>query len=90
MGLRTHSANDWKETVVACACLYNLTIGIIDQGWAWEAGVVHETDPDAFDGDPTPVSNHHLPDEESVKPHRSGLLNLLFYRLGRVWASPLI
>jgi hypothetical protein len=87
VGLRTHSPKDWKETVVTCACLNNLTIDIMDQGWAWEAGVVHNTDPDAFDRDPNPVTGHpldRLPDDESVKPRRDGLLNLLLYRLGRV------
>jgi DDE superfamily endonuclease len=85
VGLRTRTPQDWKDTVVTCATLHNLTILCMDQGWAWKAGVVREsTDPDAFERDPHPVGQNpsdRIPDDRACKPRRDGLMAGLLARI---------
>jgi hypothetical protein len=85
VGLRTRSTTDWKETVMSCIILHNLTILISGKGWSWRAGVVHDsTEHKAFRCDPVPVGNHNrerLPDDNSCKPRRDALLQQLLERI---------
>jgi len=85
IGLRTRSTTDWKETILSCIILHNLTILISEKGWSWRAGVVHDsTEPHAFRRDPAPVGNHNrdrLPDDNNCKPRRDGLLQQLLQRI---------
>jgi hypothetical protein len=85
VGLRTRSPTHWKETVLSCIILHNLTIAISGKGWSWRSGIVHDTrDRKAFRRDPQPVGNHNrerLPDDSASKPRRDALLQLLLSRI---------
>jgi hypothetical protein len=63
----------------------------MDQGWAWDAGVVHGTDPAAFQEDPDDVGRNirdRFPDAESCKPRRDALLALFKAPLQHHLAAP--
>ena len=82
IGLRTHTPSDWKDTVVACATLHNLTILCMDQGWQWDAGI--GTYPGGLETDLNPVGQNpfeRLRDDDACKPRCDALLALLLCRL---------
>jgi len=84
VGLRTQTPRDWKDTAVCCCVLHNITIITMGQGWDWDAGVVHGTDPHAFEADPNPVPVHpqeRLRDDQRVGPVRDELRERLLRRL---------
>jgi hypothetical protein len=84
VGLRTQTPRDWKDTSNCCCVLHNITILTMGQGWDWDAGVVHGTDPHAFEEDPNPVSVHpqeRLFDDQRVRPLRDELKEKLLRRL---------
>ena len=56
----------------------------MEQGWAFETGVLRNTEPGAFAEDPQSVHqnpNEVLRDDRSVKPRRDALLSNLISRL---------
>jgi len=84
VGLRTRTPQDWKDTVVTCVTLHNLTILYMDQGWDWDAGIVCGTDPGGLEVDPNPVGQNpfdRIRDDNACKPRRDALLALLLTRL---------
>lgn len=84
-GLKTRDAQSWKDIVLTCCCLHNITIELSGAGWAWDAGVTRgmrdPTDANALGEDPDGIEGHNpfdrVRDNAEGKALRSRILQLL-------------